>query len=162
MGRFYSIPITRVTVSVIQDLWEVLASAGKPFYLHEIRLGQSSDYGDSQAEGLAIEIKKGITNTSGSGGSTLAPVKHSTNDAAAGPTAEINNTTQATATGGTLTTVQADAFNVQAGYQYLPPPEQRILFLAAEMLVVSLEGSSGTAGPADVITVSGNLIIEEL
>ncbi len=162
MGRFYSIPITRQAVSTIIDLWELLAASGKPFYLHEIRLGQASDYGDAAAEGLAIEIKRGIGNTSGSGGSSGTAQKHATNDAAGGVTAEILNTTQAVAGGGSLTTIQSDAFNAQAGYQYLPPPEQRLLFLAAESCIISLQGASGTAGPADELTVSGNVIIEEL
>jgi hypothetical protein len=156
MGRFYSIPFSAVSVSAAQDAFEILASSAKPFWLHEVTLAQSSDYGDAQAEGLSVLIKRGITNTSGSGGSTVTPVKHQTNDAAAGPTAEVNNTSQATSSGGSLTTVRAEAFNVQAGYQYLPPPEQRILFLAAEMCVVSI------TAPADAVTLSGTAIIEEL
>ena len=156
MGRFYSIPFSAVEVSAAQDLFEVVASSGKPFILHEIVIAQASDYGDAQAEGLSILIKRGVGSTSGSGGSTVTPVKHLTNDAAAGPTAEINNTTQASAGGGSLTTVRAEAFNVQAGWQYLPTPEQRLLFLAAEACVVSI------TVPADAVTMSGTLVLEEL
>ena len=157
MGRFYSVPFSAVAVSAAQDLFEVLASSGKPFILHEVVVAQSSDYGDAEAEGLSILIKKATGSyTSGSGGSTVTPAKHATNDAAAGPTAEINNTTQASAGSGALTTIRAEAFNVQAGYQYLPTPEQRITFLAAEAVVVSV------TAPADAITVSGTLVFEEL
>jgi len=163
MGRFYSINFDGVSVTAGQDLWEVLAATGKPFFLHEIVFGQDSDYGDAQAEGLRILIKRASGSyTSGSGGSTPTPAKHLTNDAAAGPTPECNNTTQAVAGSGTLTTVRAEPFNVQAGYQYLPTPETRIFFLPAEAVVVSLHGGAGTAGPADALTCSGTMVIEEL
>lgn len=157
MGRFYSASFSAVSVSAAVDVFEVLASTGKPFFLHEIVLSQSSDYGDSQAEGLSILIKRATGSyTSGSGGSTATPAKHATNDASAGPTAETNNTTQASAGSGALTTIRCEAFNVQAGYQYLPPPEQRLFFLAAEACVVSI------TAPADAITLSGTFVFEEM
>jgi hypothetical protein len=157
MGRLYSVPFSATAVSAAVDVFEVLASAAKPFILHEVVLAQSSDYGDAAAEGLSVLIKRATGSyTSGSGGSTVTPAKHATNDAAAGPTAETNNTTQAAAGSGALTTIRADAFNVQAGYQYLPTPEQRPFFLAAEACVVSI------TAPADAITLSGTLVFEEL
>ena len=157
MGRMYSVPFSAVSVSAAQDLFEVLASTAKPIVLHEIIIAQSSDYGDAAAEGLGILVKKATGSyTSGSGGSTVTPAKHSTNDAAAGPTAEINNTSQASAGSGALTTIRAEAFNVQAGWQYLPPPEARITFLPAEAIVVSI------TAPADAVTMSGTLVFEEL
>jgi hypothetical protein len=157
VGRFYSVPIAAVaSPAAAFDAFEVLAAAGKPFVLHEVCLGQSSDYGDAAAEGLSVTIKKGIGSTSGSGGSTPGANKHNTNDAAAGPTPETMNTTQAVAGGGSLTTIRAEAFNAQGGYQYLPTPETRITFLPAEACVVSV------SAPADAITVSGTLIFEEL
>jgi hypothetical protein len=157
LGRMYTASFSAVAVSAAVDVFEVLAAAGKPFILHEITLAQSSDYGDSQAEGLSVLIKKATgAYTSGSGGSTATPRPHSTNDAAAGPTPETNNTTQASAGSGALLTMRAEAFNVQAGYQYLPPPEQRLVFLPTEALVVSI------TAPADAITLSGSVVIEEL
>lgn len=157
MGRMYSVPFSATAVSAAVDCFEVLASSAKPFFLHEVVLAQASDYGDAQAEGLSVLIKRATGSyTSGSGGSTVTPAKHLTNDAAAGPTAEVNNTTQASAGSGALTTVRAEAFNVQAGYQYLPPPEQRLFFLPAEAVVVSI------TAPADAITLSGTLVFEEM
>lgn len=156
MGRFYSVPFSAVSVSAAVDVFEVLAASGKPFILHEIAIAQSSDYGDAAAEGLSILIKRATGSyTSGSGGSTVTPAKHATNDAAAGPTAETNNTTQASAGSGALTAVRAEAFNVQAGYQYLPTPEQRMVFLPTEACVVSI------TAPSDALTLSGTLVFEE-
>lgn len=157
MGRFYSVPFSAVSVSAAQDLFEVLAASGKPFFLHEIVIAQASDYGDAQAEGLSILIKRATGSyTSGSGGSTVTPAKHLTNDAAAGPTAKLNNTSQAATGSGALTTIRADAFNVQAGYQYMPTPEQRLFFLPAEAVVVSI------TAPTDAVTMSGTLVFEEM
>lgn len=157
MGRFYSVPFSATSVSAAVDAFEVLAASGKPFFLHRVVLAQSSDYGDAAAEGLNVLIKRATGSyTSGSGGSTVTPAKHLTNDAAAGPTAEVNNTTQASAGSGALTTVLAEAFNVQAGWEYLPVPEQRILFLPTEACIVSI------TVPADAVTLSGTLVIEEL
>lgn len=157
MGRLYSCPFSAVSVSAAVDVFEVLAATGKPFILHKIVISQSSDYGDAAAEGLSVLIKRATGSyTSGSGGSTVTPAKHLTNDAAAGPTVETNNTTQASAGSGALTTLHAEAFNVQAGWEYLPPPEQRFLFLPTEACVVSI------TAPADAITLSGTLIFEEL
>jgi hypothetical protein len=157
MGRFYSVPFSATAVTAAVDLFEVLAATGKPFVLHEVVVSQSSDYGDTAAEGLSLLIKRATgAYTSGSGGSTVTPAKHHTNDAAAGPTAEVCNTTQAASGSGALTTLRAEAFNVQGGFQYLPPPEERILFLAAEACVVSV------TAPADSLTVSGTLVFEEL
>lgn len=157
MGRMYSIPFSATSVSAAVDAFEVLASTAKAFILHEVVLAQSSDYGDAAAEGLSVLIKRATGSyTSGSGGSTVTPAKHLTNDAAAGPTAEVCNTTQASAGSGALTTIRAEAFNVQAGWQYLPTPETRITFLPAEAVVVSI------TAPADAITLSGTMVIEEL
>lgn len=157
MGRMYHVPFSATSVSAAVDAFEVLASTAKPFILHEVVLAQSSDYGDAAAEGLSVLIKRATGSyTSGSGGSTVTPAKSYTNDAAAGPTAEVCNTTQAAAGSGALTTLRAEAFNLQAGYQYLPPPEQRLTFLAAEAVVVSI------TAPADAVTLSGTLVFEEL
>ena len=157
MGRFYSVPFSATSVSAAVDAFELLASSGKPFVLHRVVLAQSSDYGDAAAEGLSVLVKRATGSyTSGSGGSTVTPAKHLTNDAAAGPTAEVCNTTQASAGSGALTTVLAEAFNVQAGWEYFPPPEQRMLFLPTEAVVVSI------TAPADAVTLSGTLVFEEL
>jgi hypothetical protein len=88
MGRFYSINVAGVAVSAAQDLFEILAGSGKPFYLHEIVVGQTSDFGDAAAEGLGVRIKRATSGyTSGSGGSTPTPAKHLTSDSASGATA---------------------------------------------------------------------------
>lgn len=166
MRRYYSIPIVATAVSAAIDLYEVTAGTGKPFRLVELVIGQSSDYGDAQAEGLAVQIKRASTGfTSGSGGSSATPVPHRSGSNAFSGVAETCNTTQAIAGGGTLTTLRAEAFNVQGGYQYLQPePEDdqgndermAYLFAPGETCIVSM------TLPADAITVSATAVIEEV
>lgn len=157
MGRFYTIPLTPTSVAAAVDVFELLAAAGKPFILHEITLSQSSDFGDTQAEGLQVTIKRATGSfTSGTGGSSPTIAKHLTNDAACGITAELVNTTQASAGSGALTTMRNDSFNIQIGYSYLPPPEHRYLYLPTEACIVSI------SAPADAITLLGNAVVEEL
>lgn len=157
MGRFYSASFSGVSVSAAQDLFEALAASAKPFILHELTIGQYSDAGDSASELLAVLIKRATGSyTSGSGGSTPTPAKHATNDSAASTTVEANNTTQAAAGSGALTTIRSEAWNVQAPYQFLPTPECRPIFLGGEACIVSI------TAPADALTVSGTIVIEEL
>jgi hypothetical protein len=156
MGRLYSIPLAGTAFTVAVDAFEVVASTAKPFVLHEVVLGQTTEFGDAQAELLPVLLKKGIGSTSGSGGATVTPAKHLTNDAAAGPTAEVMNTTQAVAGGGSLTTFRSESLNVAAGLQYLPPEKHLVTFNAAEALVISV------GAPADSVTLTGCVVIEEL
>lgn len=157
MGRFYSVQTNAVSVSVAQDVIELLAATGKALIIHEVIIGQYSDMGDAQAEALSVLFKRASGSyTSGSGGTTPTPAPHCKADTAAGVTAEMNNTTQASAGSGALTTIRADVWNVQLPYQYLPPPEQRISIAPAEALVVSI------TVPADAITANVTVVFEEL
>lgn len=156
MGRKYIVPIDAVSVSAIQDLFELTGASNKTLVIHEIKAGQSSDAGDAQSEQLKVTFKRFTgAYTSGSGGSAPTPRPLDPGDAAATFTAEINNTTQAT--GGTSVTLHADSFNVIGpGFHYLPIPEARIVIGPSSALVVSI------TAPADAITLNGYAIVEEV
>lgn len=152
-GRIYYITSVAAAVSAVQDLWELVAGTGKPLEILALNIGQGSDAGDAQAEQLSISIVKGFT-TSGSGGGAANVGKRMTGDSAAGFTAEINNTTQANT--GTPETIHADAFDVQAGYQYVWPLEARPYLAAGERAVCKIPA------PADALTMSFTLTVREL
>jgi hypothetical protein len=152
MGRVESVSFAGVAITAVQDLFELVVPAGYRLHLHEIIYGQLSDVGDAAMELLAVTIKRGIGNTSGSGGSTATPAKVRTNQDASGITAEINNTTQAVAGSGSLTTLPADVANIHHGYKYKPAPEERFVFAAGEAVIVSL------SAPADSLTSYGTLV----
>lgn len=151
-GRMYSISFAAVAVSAAQDLFEITAPSSAGIALHALTLGQSSDYGDAAAEGLSLTIVRGYT-TSGSGGSAATPRILVPGGSAASSSAEVNNTTVASA--GTPVTLHADAFNVQAGYQYVWTPETRPRAAPSSRIVVRI------TAPADALTMSGTLYYEE-
>jgi hypothetical protein len=154
MPRVYAVPFSAVAVSAAQDLWELTPADDKPLEIVGIELGQTSDAGDAQDELLQISIIRGHT-TSGSGGSAATPVPLNPNDTAAGFTAEVNNTTVASA--GTTTTLHTGAWNVRAGYINWFPEESRPQAGQGNTTIVVRQ-----TAPADALTVSGVLYVREL
>lgn len=152
MGRMYTVPISAVSVSVAQDLWELAAADDHPLILHALFVSQSSD---TDSEQIRITVKR-ITGspTSGSGGSAPTPAPLDPSGSAAGFTAEINNTTQLT--GGTAVTLHEESFNVLNGYVYLPTPEMRPKCAGNQYLLVSIPA------PADALTMNCTAYVEEV
>lgn len=158
MGMRYSGVFSDVAVSAAQDFFELLAPTDAAIIVHSVRIGQSSDAGDAQAEMLAIEMVSGRgTVTSGSGGSTPTPGALEKGFAASGATLEANNTTRMAVGTGTLVTVLEDTFNVQVGWLYQPVPEERIVITPGDRLTVALPSA-----PADALTMSGTIVWEEI
>lgn len=156
MGRMYAVTFENVAVTAAQDFFEISPADDRPVLIHAIYLSQSTDVGDAAEEMLRVKIIRGHT-TGGSGGSAPTPAPlGSSADAAAGFTAEVNNTTIASA--GTAVDLHAETFNIRAGLVYIPTPEARPgASQANTTLVVRL-----MAAPADALSMSGTLIVEEL
>lgn len=159
MGRTLTYSVSGSAISAAVDLFELVAGTQESFKLKEIVLGQTTDYGDAAAEGLQLLIKRASGSyTSGSGGSTItagnAPRLDRTADGDPDNTAETGNTTQASAGSGALQTLRAEGFNIQVGYQYLPPPSDQYRFGPAEALVISL------SAPADSVTWNYTIVLE--
>lgn len=154
MGRLYAVPFSAVATTVAADLWEITPADDKPCRVVGMTIAQSSDVGDAAEEIIPFTILRGHT-TSGSGGSAPTPTPLNPGDAAAAFTAEVNNTTAAST--GTTTTLLADAFNIRAGYQIWFPPEARPMVSQANTTLVVRMG----AAPADSLTMSGTLFVEE-
>lgn len=151
MSRFYRIPFEQVAVTVAQDLFEINAPADAAVRLHEVKLSQSTDAGDTESEQLNVLIHRGTT--SGSGGSAVTPAPLSVGDAAFGGTCEVNNTTQSTEG----TKLDSFDFNVMAGNETIYTPEARIDISPSGRLIVELQST-----PADSLTMSGSALIEEI
>ena len=151
MGRIYTASFGGVAVSAIQDLIELNAPSDAIVKIHSIIIGQSSDAGDSEAEMLRVQISRATG--SGSGGTTPTARPHEVGDAAFGGTVEANNTTQGTGT----TVLVEDTFNIQAGWQWRPTPEEMIVLSPSGRVVVELP-----AAPTDAVTMSGSITFEEI
>ena len=153
MSRIYSVSFAGVAVTAQQDFFELVAAAGKPIRPLAIFLSQSSEVGDAAEEGLSILIKSGQS-TSGSGGSAPTPVPQNASDAAAGFTAETNNTTKAST--GTIVTHHAANWIIRQPFELILPERLQQEISGGRRWTCELATT-----PADSITVSGTIVVEE-
>ena len=154
MSRIYTVTFSGVTVSAAQDYFEIAPADDKPVELMGIELAQTSDSGDAQDEQLQLTIVRGHT-TSGSGGTSATARPLAPGTAAASFTAEVNNTTVASA--GTGVTLLSTGWNVRAGYIRPLAEHERFICSQAEGTIV-VRGSA----PADALTMNGTLWLREL
>lgn len=160
MGDIYTIPFTAtVTASGGNaDLWEVTPAANLPCKIRGIRLGQTSEVGDAQEEGLRISIlRMTATVTSGSGGSAGAPEHVAKSGQTPGFSSETNNATVATTSGDTEI-VEELSWNVRnSPFEiWYPDPAFAPAAIAGQALLVRMQTT-----PADDFTFAGTLWIEE-
>lgn len=155
MGRMYTIPLAPTAITVAADLVEITPADDIPVLIHGFRVWQTTDVGDAQEEIITLSWVRGHT-TSGSGGSAATPVLKNHRDTAAGMTAEVGNTTAASA--GTTTTPYATGWNVRSPLEVVFTPEQRIRADQGNTTIVLRMG----AAPADSLTIGCSVDVEEL
>lgn len=160
VGRLYAVEFHAVAVTAQQDLFYAKPAADKICVVESIYVaasGGTADAGDAQEELYDIElIYLPATVTAGSGGSAFTPNPKSVNDAAAGFTARINDTTVAT-TSGIAVNRHSDGMNSRIPWVYLPPPEHRDIVANAAAIVCRLKTT-----PADSILLSGTMLVREM
>lgn len=162
-GRLYSVVFDNVTLTASggdQDLFYIKPAADKICILEAVyvsNVGGTADAGDAQEELVRMNyIRLPATVTVGSGGTNPTPNPTITNDAAAGFTGRVNDTTVAT-TSGTALTLHSDGWNVRIPYVYLPPPEHRMIVANAQALVVRMSSTLN-----DDMAASGTAYVREL
>lgn len=155
MGRKYSVFASGAETAA-GDFLEILVPSDAAMILHQVVVTQSSEAGDAESEQVSVAITRVTgTPTSGSGGGTPTPTPLSPGGAAAGITVESFNTTDLT--GGTEVTIHEESWNVMAGMNYLPVPEDRPEFAPSTRCMVKL-----TSAPADSITFDVTAYFEEV
>lgn len=144
MGRKYFIDTGFQTIgTAAQDIVEILCPADAVMIVHSVKIDQSNNESAATAEKLQLTYKRGRgTFTSGSGGGSVTPAPNEYGDAAAGITAERNNTTQASAGSGAVDTMFTDAWDVLAGYELTFIPELRLVFSPSQALIISCEATT--------------------
>lgn len=155
MGRFYTVTFNDVAVTASQDLFEIQPADDRPVKIWGLFLTQSTELADAAEEQLRVAIIRGHT-TSGSGGSAATPAVINPLDTAAGFTAEVNNTTIASA--GTGVTLHVMTWNVRSGLEMWWLPETGLIATQANTTIVIRL----LAAPADSVSVSGTLYVEEM
>lgn len=157
MSRMYTVEFENRVVAAADgthDLFEINPIADRPCVIHAVFLSQSTETSDAAEEQLRIQIIRGHT-TSGSGGAAATPRPLDENDAAAGFTAEVENTTLATL--GSAVNLHSDTWNVRVPFDPPLTPKMTWRVEAGVLLVVRLQ-----AAVADDITMGGTLYVEEL
>lgn len=144
MGRMYSVSFEDVAVSVVQDLFQI-QSANALLTLHGITLTQTSDTDDERVGLVLKRVTDTVTNVAAE-----VPLDDG-NTQAAGANIRVNETTQI-ATGAAI--IWADAFNVLAGFVWLPTPEMRPN-IRGNTFALDMDA------PGSALTMSGTLVFEE-
>ena len=155
-GLLFACTFEATEVSAVVDLFEINVFDDRPVIIHGLYLSQSSDVGDTAEEFLRVQIVRVEGGAAGSGGSAQAPARclNALNTTSAFSFETCNTTVVA---GGTDRVLWSGTFNTRLGLQYIPLPDMRPgAEQAFNRLVVRL-----VAAPADVLTMSGTLIVEE-
>ena len=155
MGRMYTVLFKAVAVTAQQDFIELTAPSDSILKIHEWELSQVTEVGDAAEEQLQVTVNRGIGSTSGSGGSAATPQPLDDGDAAAGFTAEVNNTTKMSV--GTIEEIFPQCWNVRMPFTRIYTPETRPVVGPSELWTLELETT-----PADSITISGYVTVEEI
>ena len=148
-----------VAITVAQDLFEVKASASSIVVVHGFSLYQTTDLGDAQEEVFRLTTNRGSGSvTSGSGGTTATMTLVTRANTAFGGTVELNNTTVLAVGTGTLTNdTEHIGWNIRIPLNFWWTPEARPIILPGEYWTLELE-----AAPADSVTVSGTIYLEQI
>ncbi|HWP59542.1 MAG TPA: hypothetical protein VNL14_16740 [Candidatus Acidoferrales bacterium] len=157
MGRVYTIEFENISVTNANgdaDLFEIAPADDKPCKVLGLFFDQISDVGDAQEEMLRYRVIRGHT-TSGNG-TPVTPAPLNPSDAAAGFTAKFYSATIASV--GSPVNLHSGSFNIRTGLGLILPPKMQWQVTQAQgLLVVRL-----MAGPADDLTMSGTMYVEEL
>jgi hypothetical protein len=157
MGRIYAVPYTGTLTNAggNADLFEFLPADDKPIKLRGLKLGQTSELGDSAEESLRISIIRMAATVTGGNGTGVTPVPMDSADVAAGFTAEANGATVAT-TSGASTVLEEMAWNIRQSPYETWWPEFAPKAKQGEGLFVRCQDT-----PADDITICITAYVEE-
>lgn len=149
-SQFYTATFIDIAVAAGQDFLSVQPAANRPIEICYVSLFQTSDFGDAQAENLAVSLVRGHT-TAPSGGVAVTPTLiGDSNAATSGVTARRNDTT--IASGGSVVTAYDMSFNVAAGLERWFPEDFRLRVQNAVWVNLRLR-----TAPADSLTMSGTI-----
>ncbi|MGW8178353.1 MAG: hypothetical protein ACWGQW_06245 [bacterium] len=150
MGQMYISQISIATkLDAVEDLWEVFPASQNPICIHSIRLGQSTLEADANAGMARVSLRR---DTATGTATTLAARPLLPGTELADAVVKHSHTVDAA---GTETVLIEDSWNVQAGWLYLPTPEERPWFTSAAGAVLRNEEIVAAA------TVTITVVFEE-
>lgn len=152
-GRVYVVPIENVSIgTAVQDIFSLKSGASNGIRIHWIHL----ECPNTSSAPVRMRLKRGTaTITQGSGGTAVTPAPVDIADTlAAGTTAHINDTSQAT-TSGAFTTLAGFQWDTVLPWDFLPPPEDRPTCVVSQALILDLPAVITAA------TISGFIMFSE-
>lgn len=158
MGQLYTMDTGIVSgVTTLFEL-EIIAGSANSLVLHSFCVSQTSDFGDTEAEGLKVELKRAAgAYTTGGNNASVTPIKMTTvNAGSANATAQRNTSSAAAAGSGTLQVLHTAGWNIQSDYQYYVAPEHRPEIGGTDAFIISVEA------PNDALDLNVVAIVEEV
>lgn len=162
MSRIYSIPFSATITPANTDveLVNISPADDKPVRLRGLILGQTSEVGDAQEEGIRIDvIRMTGTITDSSGGGTATPVPEDDVDTAAGMTVRTVDPTVSTQTGGATTVMDSCPWNLRGSPLERWWPEDRYCPQARQTQRLLVRWVTTVADNVDVV---GTAYVEEI
>lgn len=150
MPRTYTVEAENQVIATADgdvDLVELLPATNKPIEVIGVGLYVTTEVQEAQEEWMRLRWIRGHTTSGSTPASTPTPRPVTTGDAAAGFTAEIYNSTIASA--GTAVNLHSFAMNVRAGYEIFYPDRCGFSTSGTELLVLRL-----LAALADAATIN--------
>ncbi len=150
-GLMYTASFSAASQAGSRDLFNIIVPSPDMVILHSIRLGQRALEGDADAEMLEVSIAR---SAAPGAGTANTPSPHM-NGAPAASSTVVTNATPGTPT----VTILFDVFNLQAGWLYLPTPEERLVIsslAAQDTLLITVES------PSVALEWSGSMTFEEI
>jgi 3D (Asp-Asp-Asp) domain-containing protein len=154
MGQIYTGVFENVTVTALQDLFELIAPADAVLEILRWKISQEESETSEQL-GFKTAMAAG-SYTTGSGGTTPTPGKTMTGAAASGSTLKANNTTEAVVGTGTLVTIERYGENVLNGVEWIYLPEDRPVISPTDAFIIGL-----MVAPVS-LEMSGTIVWREL
>jgi len=152
MGRLYTAGFANVAQAAAGDLMQIVCGADKIITIHSIFYGQEDDVGDDNADMGRVQVVR--ASTAGSGGTSVDAEPLDAGDAADSATILRHNSSAAA---GTVTVIETETFNWQAGWFFKPTPAEHPIISGQGVLVVRLENT-----PAASHQTSMTIVFEEL
>lgn len=153
-GRIYTMGFQNVTLSAVQDLFNVSAGASKIFAVLSVNIGQITATSVANCRIRLRYLPTVVTAGSGGTAGTLKPFV--SGDASVTITGRINDTTQASSSG-TIVDIWDDQWNIINGFIWVPPvPSRPPVIGLSGAFIVSLD-----TAPASIVA-NGSITVEEL
>jgi hypothetical protein len=153
MPLYWVTAATAASPAAAFDAIELVEPGTGLMYVRRVCLWQTTDLGDAAEEVLRTEWVRGHA-TSGSGGQTTVITPLLSFDSAATFTAELLNTTVASA--GSPLSLAVQGWNIRIPLDVLYPPDEYIAARNGERIVFRV------SAPADAITVQASCLVEQL